>query len=273
MEALVRAERPTDRGAIDVVHLASFPTSAEANQVARLRAAGRLSVSLVAEAEKAIVGHLAYGDGRGVLGVLPAYRDRGIDTALIQAGTKACRAADLTGAPLFVEPPTGYERRRREPLAMILALGPRGELGQAGRVPWDVREDRAFFATTTRGHAVIMGRRTWEEQRRPLPGRINFVVSTSIDELDGAERFTTLSAAIDAARARGAMPFVIGGARLYEEGLDDATRVYLTEIQEPAPEADVFFHLDQSRLEEIASWAGASGERYRVLSKLDPPAR
>ena len=64
------------------------------------------------------------------------------------------------------------------------------------------------------------------------------------------------------------MPFVIGGARLYEEGLNDATRVYLTEIREPAPEADVFFRLDRSRLDEVASWAGASGERYRILEPL-----
>lgn len=151
---------------------------------------------------------------------------------------------------------------------MILALGPRGELGQRGQVPWHVPEDRAFFATTTRGHAVIMGRRTWEEQRRALPGRLNFVVSASAGPLEGAERFSTLAAAIAAARERGAMPFVIGGARLYQEGSSEATRVYLTEIPEPAPEADVLFHLDRSRFDEVASWVGSSGERYRILEPV-----
>ncbi|NUO49161.1 MAG: hypothetical protein HOV80_09925 [Polyangiaceae bacterium] len=268
MKALVRAERPTDRGAIDVVHLASFPTPAEATLVAKLRATGDLSISLVAELDKSIVGHVAFGGGRGLIGVLPAYRHQGIAAGLLEAGIETCRAAGVELPPAFVEPPTERTRQRREPLAMILALGPKGELGQSGRVPWDVREDRAFFATTTRGHAVIMGRRTWEERRSPLPGRTNFVVSTSIGPLEGAESFSTLSAAIAAARARGAMPFVIGGARLYEEGLGEATRVYLTEIGEPAPEADVFFHLDRSRLVEVASWFGASGERYRILEPL-----
>jgi dihydrofolate reductase len=263
MEALVRAERPTDRGAIDAVHLMSSPTSTAATSVARLRAQGALSISLVAEHEKSIVGHLAYGAGFARVGVLPAYRHGGIAETLIDAAVEACRAAGMTSAmPDFAAPPAEDAPRSREPLAMIL--------GQAGRVPWDVREDRAFFATTTRGHAVIMGRRTWEENRRPLPGRINFVVSSSAGALEGAERFSTLSAAISSARARGAMPFVIGGARLYEEGLHDATRVYLTEIQEPAPDADVFFHLDRSRLDEVASWAGAAGERYRILAKVDP---
>ena len=54
---------------------------------------------------------------------------------------------------------------------MILALGTNGALGLHGKLPWSYPEDREQSETTTRGHAVIMGRRTWEEGGRPLPDR------------------------------------------------------------------------------------------------------
>lgn len=332
MATMVRPERPTDRGAVDIVHLASFPTSGEATLVARLRASGSLSVSLVAVVDDAIVGHVAFspvtlegstarGAGLGPVAVVAAHRCRGVAAALIEGGLAACRASGFDFAVVLGDPAYygrfGFEpaARRRlldeyrggdafqalelrsgsiteagglvryaaafselpdepppsapsEPLAMILALGPRGELGHAGGLPWDVPEDRAFFARTTRGHAVIMGRRTWEERGKPLAGRRNLVVSSSPGTLEGAERFSTLGEAVEAARETGHVPFVIGGARLYAEAHGIVTRVYLTDIPSPSEAADVFFDLDRSRLREITSWSGDAGERYRILEPL-----
>lgn len=151
------------------------------------------------------------------------------------------------------------------PLWMILALGRNGELGRAGHVPWDYPEDRAFFANTTRGHAVIMGRRTWEERGKPLPRRMNVVVSRSVSELAGATVVPSLEGAVAACRGAGRIPIVIGGERLYAEALPAATLVFLTEIPEAPADADVFFLLDRTPFSELASWHGARGERYVVL--------
>jgi dihydrofolate reductase len=91
------------------------------------------------------------------------------------------------------------------------------------------------FRETTRGKPVIMGRKTWEslpEKFRPLPGRLNVVVSTNPDGVaPGAVLTGSLAAAIEAAESQGAGEiFVIGGAGLYRQALPCAERLYLTEI-------------------------------------------
>jgi len=157
---------------------------------------------------------------------------------------------------------------------MILALGDNGALGRAGGLPWDYPEDRAHFERTTDGHAVIMGRRTWEEEARPLPGRASVVVSAAFEPPADAPRAgpgsvtaaRTLDEAIRIARASDPEPFVIGGARLFAEALPKATRIYLTEIPE-APEADVFFPLDRRPFEVVSSRVGDRGARFLVLER------
>lgn len=152
---------------------------------------------------------------------------------------------------------------------MILALGRNGALGRGGKLPWSHPEDRAHFERATRGHAVIMGRRTWEEEGRPLPDRVNVVVSRSFTRPSddpsvlvarSLEEALTLAWAVDEA------PFVIGGARLFAEAMPLVTRIYLTEIPE-APEADVFFELDRTDFSVVDERAGEGGLRYLLLER------
>jgi putative acetyltransferase len=152
-------------------------------------------------------------------------------------------------------------------VGMILAVGQNGGIGRAGRVPWDYPSDRAFFARTTRGHAVLMGRRTWEETSAPLPGRLNVVVSTTLADLEGADVVPCLADALEVSRRARTFAFVIGGARLFAEATPLARRVYYTAIPESPPEADVSFRLDRDRFCEIDSWMGARGERYFILGR------
>lgn len=156
----------------------------------------------------------------------------------------------------------------RPHLAMILAVGRNGAIGRAGQVPWDYPADRAFFARTTCGHAVIMGRRTWQERSAPLWGRLNVVVSSSVGELAGAVVVRSLSQGIAVASEAGAFAFVIGGARLFAEATPLATRVYCTDIPESPPDADVWFRLpDRDRFREVDAWTGERGERYCILAE------
>ncbi|QEL15243.1 GNAT family N-acetyltransferase [Limnoglobus roseus] len=112
--AEVRFERPGDAAAIYAVHSGSFPIDGEARLVDLLRDAGRLSVSLVAEAGGTIVGHVAFspvttatgatGAGLAPLAVVEGHRRRGVAAELVRAGLEACRDAGFGWAVVLGEP-------------------------------------------------------------------------------------------------------------------------------------------------------------------------
>jgi dihydrofolate reductase len=103
-------------------------------------------------------------------------------------------------------------------LGLIYARARNGVIGVQGQLPWHLPEDLARFRALTRGHPVIMGRKTWDSlppRFRPLPGRRNIVVTRQSDwQAEGAERAGSLDAAI--ALCTGvSLAWVIGGAELY----------------------------------------------------------
>ncbi len=129
----------------------------------------------------------------------------------------------------------------REPLTFIVAVTRNGVIGKDGQLPWNLPEDKAFFRDQTMGHAIIMGRRTWDERGEPLPGRRNLVVSRSAGVSGpGREVFATIEEAIAAARTTDPHPFVVGGAEIFRLAYPYATRILLTEIAFEA-EGDTFW--------------------------------
>ena len=129
----------------------------------------------------------------------------------------------------------------RAPLAMIAAMTPSRVIGSDGGIPWHYPEDMKHFVRVTKGHAVIMGRATFESIGKPLKGRRNIVISSRKDlVIDGCEVTSSLEDAIARARQEDDEPLVIGGARVYEAALPLATRLYLTYIREEHP-GDVYF--------------------------------
>lgn len=120
----------------------------------------------------------------------------------------------------------------REPLAMIAAMAANRVIGAAGALPWHEPEDLRHFKAITSGHALIMGRKTWETLGRPLPKRRNLVVTRQADfKAAGGEVFTSLDSAIVAARATDDQPMIIGGGEIYRLALPLATRIHLTEVR------------------------------------------
>ncbi|MEN9983498.1 MAG: hypothetical protein RJB10_1305 [Pseudomonadota bacterium] len=122
-------------------------------------------------------------------------------------------------------------------LNLIYARARNGVIGIQGKLPWHLPEDLAHFKRTTLGCPVIMGRKTWDSlppQFRPLPGRINIVVTRQKDWHEiGVQPANTLPEALLICEQIKPIPeqvWVIGGAQIYAESLALAKRVVVTEI-------------------------------------------
>lgn len=125
-------------------------------------------------------------------------------------------------------------------LALIAAMARNRVIGQNNALIWHLPEDLKHFKNTTSGHHIIMGRKTYDSIGRPLPNRVNIVVSRNADlHIPGVMVVNSLEAAIQKAAAD-AQPFVVGGAQLYEAALPYATDLYLTQIDHDF-EGDAFF--------------------------------
>jgi dihydrofolate reductase len=137
-------------------------------------------------------------------------------------------------------------------LALIAAVARNGVIGVDGRLPWRLPEDLRRFRALTAGHAVIMGRRTWQSIGRALPGRQNIVVTRdNAFVAEGADVAQSLDAALD--RVTCPPPaFCIGGGELYRTALQRAYIVHVTELARDF-EGDVTFPaLDASQWREAA---------------------
>ncbi len=155
-------------------------------------------------------------------------------------------------------------------LTLIAAVARNGVIGKDNRLPWHLPADLKHFKELTTGHAVIMGRKTWESlpaKFRPLPGRGNIVVTRNgAFRAEGAIVCTSLADAI--AAASGDEAFVIGGAELYKAALPLADRLQLTEI-DAEYEGDTWFPaIDGDRWRETArvTHGGDGGPGYAFVT-------
>lgn len=156
-------------------------------------------------------------------------------------------------------------------LALIVAVARNRVIGKNGTLPWHVSEDLKHFKRTTLGHAVIMGRKTFESIGRPLPGRRNIVVTRRPDSFPGAETAKSLAEAIELARQTDECPFVIGGASLFEEALPLTTKLFVTQIDSDFEGDTHFPDIDWSDFEEVETRAGKTeGVTFRVFRRLTP---
>ncbi len=126
-------------------------------------------------------------------------------------------------------------------IALIAAFARNRTIGLGNRMPWHLPEDLKRFRQLTTGHRVIMGRKTFESIGRPLPGRSNTIVTRSREfTAPGCHIVHSLDEALAAPNPPGAISFVIGGAEIYRQAFDRATRLFLTEIDAEF-EGDAFF--------------------------------
>lgn len=158
-----------------------------------------------------------------------------------------------------------------QPLAMVVAYAvPSRIIGREGQLPWHEPEDLKHFKAVTTGHAMIMGRKTWDSLGRPLPKRRNLVVTRQKGlSAPGAEIFPDLAAAIAAARATDPEPCIIGGATIYAQALPLATKLVLTEVAAEVAGDAAFPAIDEAQW--VESERRASGRLvFRTLQRRLP---
>ena len=122
-------------------------------------------------------------------------------------------------------------------LAIIAAIARNRVIGKEGKLPWHISEDLKRFKRLTTGHAVLMGRKTFDALGRPLPNRRNVVLSST--PVKGVESFRSIPEALNKLATEDVV-FVLGGGQIYSQLLEKADYLYLT-IIEMDVEGDTFF--------------------------------
>jgi len=133
--------------------------------------------------------------------------------------------------------------------AAILAVSSNGVIGNKGRLPWHLPADLKEFKRRTLNHSIVMGRKTFDSIKKPLPERHNIVLTRDPNfSAAGIELANDWSALKMRLENSSEMGFIIGGAQIYEQTWSDIEVVYLTLIHQDF-EGDAFFsrlaHLNQ----------------------------
>lgn len=137
----------------------------------------------------------------------------------------------------------------RPTLVLVAAASENNVIGVGGGLPWSLPRDLAHFKRVTLGHAVIMGRKTFDEIRKPLPGRLNIVVTRQTGwSAPGVETALDLGAAIAIAEraSPGDTHMVIGGGQIYRLAVPMADRIELTRVHARVEGDTTFPDLDET---------------------------
>ncbi len=124
----------------------------------------------------------------------------------------------------------------------IVAVDRNGAIGKGGKLPWHYSADMKFFKETTTGNAVVMGRKTWLSLKKPLPNRLNIVLSRT-SEIEPQESLLVLQSVesvVSIARDLETDLYVIGGEQVYRSFLPHIDKWIVTEVPMTVEDADAF---------------------------------
>ncbi|CAA0120699.1 dihydrofolate reductase [Zhongshania aliphaticivorans] len=155
-------------------------------------------------------------------------------------------------------------------VSLIVAMAKNRVIGVNNQLPWHLPADLKHFKATTMAKPIVMGRKTWESIGRPLPGRFNIVISRQSGyTAEGAVVVPDLASALTLAREEADSSgldevCVIGGETIYRQALDEATKMYITEV-DLNPDGDAWFPEI-----ELNDWSEVSRECYPVTPDESP---
>ena len=165
-------------------------------------------------------------------------------------------------------------------LSMIAAMGKNRVIGKDNDMPWHLPADLQHFKKTTLGSPIIMGRKTYDSIGRPLPGRLNIILSRNANlEIEGCSIVNSFDEAIALAEeGKSDEVFITGGAHLYNTFLEKADRLYITLIDEEF-EGDTYFPdytqlnwLEVSREDHLADNKNMHDYSFITLDRLNEDA-
>lgn len=148
-------------------------------------------------------------------------------------------------------------------ISLIVAASTNNAIGKNNQLLWHLPKDLKFFKNTTWGTVVIMGRKTFESVNKPLPGRLNIVVTTNAD-WKAADTMVApnLQEAIKLAASENFKEiFIIGGGEIYRQSMSLADRIYITRVH-AVLDGDTFFPEIDNK-----DWALASKEDFAADEK------
>jgi dihydrofolate reductase len=127
-------------------------------------------------------------------------------------------------------------------ISIIAAVAENSVIGKDNKLLWHIPDDLKRFKKITLGHPIIMGRKTFESIRRPLPGRLNIIISRNSEfKIEECVVVSSLEDALKIAAEHDAQEvFIIGGASIYKEAISYAHKLYLTKVHRSF-EGDAFF--------------------------------
>jgi len=128
-------------------------------------------------------------------------------------------------------------------ISIICALGKNRAIGKKNKLLWNLPGDMKHFREKTKGHTVIMGKNTHLSIGRPLPNRVNIVISKPEEHFEAAGCLTahSIDEALKLAKKQAGEIFIIGGGMIYTQFLPLADKLYLTLVDDAPEDADVFF--------------------------------
>ena len=128
-------------------------------------------------------------------------------------------------------------------IILIAAVSKDKVIGKQGGIPWKIKEDLSFFKEKTLNSPIIMGRATYNSIGRPLPNRLNIVMTRSAKNTEGVTEVTSVEKAIEAASINrdSSRVYIIGGQNIYKEFLPIAHRMIITEVDLYIKDGDTFF--------------------------------
>jgi dihydrofolate reductase len=146
-------------------------------------------------------------------------------------------------------------------VSIIVAIAENGVIGDKNALLWSIKEDMRHFRTTTTGHPVVMGRKTFESIGRPLPKRTNVVITRGDGEFEGCEVAHSIEEAVNMFPADEEV-FIIGGAQIYAQALPMADKLYLTIVHRDYEGDTSFPKIDYSEWREVAREEFERGEEF-----------
>ncbi len=162
---------------------------------------------------------------------------------------------------------TGAAQTRQPAITLVAGVSENGIIGRDGWMPWRLSSDLKRFKADTMGKPVIMGRKTWEGIGRPLPGRLNIVVTRDTAyEAHGATVALSLEAALalarqDAAKTGASEICVVGGGQIYAQAMPHAQRLRLTRVLESIDGDTAFPAIDPAQWVRVHSEDIPAGEK------------